>query len=406
MSHRFSSGFSSQQGNKTSRWARPVRMETGVEVSSTSDVSINYSDITQADDEDWINSSIEGSQSRIVGRREVEQSIPISTAYLGDGPGMISRNQRSEPEVVPLETYVPKANISHSMPASEHEPRPRLIEGPVGPRGPQGEPGREGPRGPEGIQGRMGLDGPQGPKGDPGPYGPKGEQGIRGPKGEAGPTGRPGEEGRQGVRGLRGPVGPTGLIGPHGPVGLAGPRGPTGNTGERGPKGEVGPEGPRGHKGDQGSEGMRGPMGPSGQVGPMGSTGARGEVGPAGPVGPPGGPCLCTTDDLHMGRKVVVRTITGGGNRQIEPDDRYVVINSRTPVTLILPTYPVVAEEGVEDFYFESRVLDIYIAEGSHTIKCGGKESRINNWLSQLTLGAERPHYQLISLGGQNWVAV
>jgi len=407
MSHNFSSGFSSKQGSKSSRWARPIRSDVNpVNEDSISDSSLGYNELSR---EPW--NEVESTQSKIVGLRvrdsgdDYSQSVSISTACFGEEKATINRS--SIERLPSLDTFMtaPRPEPSREPTSSPSLPLvPQYIEGPPGPRGPQGEPGREGPRGPEGIQGKMGPQGGPGPKGDPGPAGPAGPQGIRGPKGEAGPSGKQGEEGRQGPRGLKGPRGQDGPRGLTGPAGGAGPRGLKGDVGERGPMGPLGPEGPRGRQGETGPEGPRGSTGLMGPVGPQGPQGTKGDQGVAGPVGPAGPACVCSFDDLHMGRKVTVRNITDGGQRIVMPDDRYIVINSRIPVTLTLPEYPHEVDEGLTDYYTESRIIEVFVTEGNHTLRCG-KECQINNYLHQLPLSASHPHYKLICLNGRNWVA-
>lgn len=81
-----------------------------------------------------------------------------------------------------------------------------------------------------------------------------------------------------------------------------------------------GPPGPPGPQGDAGSPGIQGEPGPQGEQGPEG---------PPGPKGDKGDPGHC---------EFAFKCVVVDEDYQAEPDDYYIGVNSRFPVTITLPS--------------------------------------------------------------------
>lgn len=84
-----------------------------------------------------------------------------------------------------------------------------------------------------------------------------------------------------------------------------------------GPPGPEGPPGPQGEPGPQGPEGLQGAAGPKGPPGPKGDTG---------PQGPPG-ECVYECTAIVISEDYIATDA-----------DNYIGVNSKGPVTIVLPT--------------------------------------------------------------------
>lgn len=269
---------------------------------------------------------------------------------------------------------------------------PQGIPGPQGPQGPIGPPGPRGPSGQQGVRGPPGLIGPSGPEGSqgkPGPKGDRGEQGLLGQQGPAGPEGPPGPRGGQGPcgpQGLQGKQGPPGPLGPRGEkgehgdkgdLGPPGPQGPPGGRGPQGPQGPIGPAGPEGKIGSEGPDGKAGPQGPKGDRGDKGDKGERGALGHPGPQGPEGpeGTCVCSGQPGHGSDE---RILIINNDYTVRPTDRYVVINSAIPRTIILRALP--PDPLATNVPASTRSVHIKssITSGNHKIVVDNPQNSIN----------------------------
>lgn len=404
--YELSSEFSDRASTEGQRKGDPRSYEsvgrlTSILTDSASDVtSMESVPASRMPRDGVVTSPIISSQKR---RSAMQHSAPHSRdLYPSDCPSM-SRSKTDE-----------------SMDDKEPEAEVVYIEGPPGPQGPQGIPGPQGPYGPLGPAGPRGPQGPQGPRGltgYTGPNGLEGPQGRPGPKGdrgEIGPVGQQGPagpEGPPGPRGGQGPAGPPGIQGKQGLIGPAGPRGEQGKQGNRGDQGNSGPAGPAGVRGPCGPQGSVGPAGPQGSVGPEGAQGAPGPQGPPGPRGLPGergeegkqgvkgdqgeqgppGVCVC---DCLPGHGADQRIIIVNSDYQVKATDRYIVIKSQIPRTLILPTLsPDPVPIGVT---IETKALHIrsLVAAGPHKLVVGDPRNNINETQASITLA----NHQAIAL--------
>lgn len=394
-----SSPFGSRQGRKVSRWDRP----NIVPLSTSEDDRVSrYTPAAFSSDAEEMPLPIPTLET---------QPQEVLPAFVSATPGTYQTPSIMPPSIA-TRAYVMSKSGANDTVFDEQGTMVGsgticYIEGPRGAKGEPGEPGQEGRAGPRGEPGERGLPGP---KGDPGERGLQGNPGVqgepgkRGPKGEPGQTGRQGDQGLPGPRGLpgkrgkEGPRGERGERGERGPPGLQGNPGVRGEPGQRGLEGERGPPGP---KGDPGEKGDRGPEGRPGEKGERGPPGERGEPGERGLEGPAGPPCVCS----QRGHTVLMRYITAGGLYQVQNDDQHLVINTNSPVVLLLPDFGDCPVESPDE-YLDSHQLQIWAISGTHTIKVS-TDGHINTYLSSLSIeSGKKACWQLMSAGGRNWVAV
>ena len=194
-----------------------------------------------------------------------------------------------------------------------------------------------------------------------------------------------------------------------------------GRDGKDGIDGKDGVDGKRGVKGETGEKGDQGIQGPQGLPGksirgPPGDRGEKGDPGDKGDKGDHGGPCLCSLDDYHTGRKVPYRLIQTAGDVTIQPTDRYIVIKSKDPVTIILPDLsndgtvvvddPNIASSStiIPDSYDYGRIIRVSIISGKHLVRTASSNSSINEFLPNISLNNTRPSVEFMSIG-KDWVA-
>lgn len=190
-----------------------------------------------------------------------------------------------------------------------------------------------------------------------------------------------------------------------------------GRDGERGVKGEPGNNGKDGDRGKPGPRGfpgrtVRGRQGEKGDPGEPGEKGADGEKGEKGDIGPHGGPCVCSLDDYHTGRKIPYRLIQTPGEVEIDPTDQHVIIKCSETVTIILPD-PTLDESVDESEASSSECLDSYeygrhirisIMAGKHLVRTSAPSSTIGGFLPNIALNSSRTSVGLVSVG-KDWIA-
>lgn len=203
----------------------------------------------------------------------------------------------------------------------------------------------------------------------------------------------------------------------EGPTGPQGPCGSNGQSGGAGPQGRAGQPGADGSQGPQGRRGPRGPfsLGPQGPPGEQGGRGIPGRDGAQGPQGFQGaagrdGACLCPKDFLQRNSIQKTRFITKGGKRNIYPDDANIVIDCGTSVVLILPPSPTSCDSrDIDDYFVESRIINVCAVNGIHTIQTNSSDSRINSFLTSIVLGNKSNSssnvLRFISDGRGSWIA-